>query len=559
MDAFEAELKGFFLQEAQQLIQEGEQLLMSLEGSSGNGATLDAMFRIAHNIKGSSRGVGFTAIGDFTHVFESALLKIKEGNVALTSPTISLLLACNDFLKMSFEKLTVDLTAEMTDPALVARLQNLIDNGAESLDADAVPSHDDAGFSAQPESPVASAPSAPALHVVQPQKAAPPKTDEHIRVGLQRVDELINDVGEIVILQTVLTQNRHLIDSALLQNTIMQLNKITKSIQDKATSLRMVSMKGTFQKMQRIVRDTSAALEKEIQFKMVGEDSEIDKTVADQISDPLVHLIRNACDHGLESTEDREAKGKLRAGTIQLSAYQKGGSMVIEVSDDGKGLNVDVIRAKAIEKKIITANQNLSDSEIHNLIFHAGFSTKAQVTDLSGRGVGLDVVRTNVEALKGTIQIETALGKGTTFRIILPLTLAIIDGMVLRINNDERYVLPTSQVVEVVQPNSADVGRISGKDDVLLLRGETLPLFRLQSMLSRDKSKKDDTNSVAIIGRSGMKRFALLTDEILGKQQIVIKQLGNDIGRIRGIAGGAILGDGRAALILDMNELVQAR
>jgi len=547
MDAFEIELKTFFLQEAQQLVAEAEQYLLQLENNSHDESVIDAIFRIAHNIKGSSRGVGLTAIGDFTHVLESALLKVKQKEIPINAATVGLLLECNDFLKTSVETLIANHSDERTNPDLLSRLEALLRGeipGGTAAVEEAAP--------------------APHLHVVPststpPPPTAAPKTDENIRVGLKRVDELINDVGELVILQTVLMQQRHLIQSPLLQNTIMQLNKITKNIQDKSTSLRMVSMKSTFQKMQRIVRDTSSALSKEINFIGIGEDSEIDKTVADQINDPLVHIIRNACDHALETPEARVAAGKPKAGMIQLAAYHKGGSMVIEVRDDGKGLNVEVIRRKAIEKGLIKEDSTMSDGEIHRLIFHPGFSTKTEITDLSGRGVGLDVVKTNVERLKGQIEIETSVGIGTTFRIVLPLTLAIIDGMVLRINGDERYVLPSNQVVEVVQPESADVECIADRDDVLKLRGETLPLFKLDAVLGRSKSKRPATSSVAIIGHTGTMRFALLTDEVIGKQQIVIKQLGQDMARVRGISGGAILGDGRAALILDLNEIVQAR
>lgn len=355
MDAFEAELKTFFLQEAQQLVSEAEQNLLELENVEAKEAIVDAIFRIAHNIKGSSKGVGFTKIGEFTHVLESALLKVKQAAVPVNSASIGLLLSCNDFLKTSIEALIADHNDERSSPELIEQLEKLMrgeltcaPTDSRAPEAELLP----ANVVEFAPRKAAHAPSASAPNNQSAQATA--KADENIRVGLKRVDELINDVGELVILQTVLMQQRHLISSPLLQNTIMQLNKITKNIQDKSTSLRMVSMKSTFQKMQRIVRDTSALLGKEIHFETLGEESEIDKTVSDQINDPLVHIIRNACDHGLESSDEREQAGKPRAGKIMLAAYHKGGTMVIEVRDDGKGLNAEIIRRKAIEKGVIT-------------------------------------------------------------------------------------------------------------------------------------------------------------------------------------------------------------
>lgn len=319
--------------------------------------------------------------------------------------------------------------------------------------------------------------------------------------------------------------------------------------------LRMVPLKQTFQKMQRIVRDTSKALGKDIQFDISGEQTELDKTVVDQLGDPLVHLIRNSVDHGVEDAETRKAVGKDPRGKVTLSAFHKGGQIVIEVKDDGKGLDAKKLTEKAIEKGILKPGTVLPDKDAYMLIFAAGFSTKTEVTEVSGRGVGMDVVRTNIEKkLQGEVQLDTELGKGTTFRIILPLTLAIIDGMVVKCG-EERYIVPLGHVFESLQPRKEDVHYVTGMGEVLSLRGEQLPLYRLNHALGRKMHPSSPSEAIALVVRSGEKPFSVLVDDILGQQQIVIKQLGQEVRNLKGVSGGAILGDGRAALILDLPDL----
>jgi len=385
----------------------------------------------------------------------------------------------------------------------------------------------------------------------------PASQDESIRVSLRRLERLMNNVGELVILQAVLNQQKYQVESVLVQKTIDQLAKITKDIQDISMSLRMVPLKQTFQKMQRIVRDTSMALNKDVRLELVGEETELDKTVLEQIGDPLVHLVRNAVDHGLESTQDRVASGKPAQGVVRLRAYHQGSNIALEVRDDGHGLDAKKLTDKAIERGLLKPGTLLTDDQAHQLIFASGFSTKAQITDISGRGVGMDVVKSNVTALQGEIEVETEKGKGTCFRILLPLTLSIIDGMVVR-SGEERYVVPIAQVYESVQPTKDDVHFVTGIGEVLSLRGDNLPLYRLGAVLGRKGAQGTRTisESIAIVIRSGKHPFSILVDDIIGHQQVVIKRLGNEVQHLKGISGGAILGDGRAALILDFNELV---
>jgi two-component system chemotaxis sensor kinase CheA len=303
------------------------------------------------------------------------------------------------------------------------------------------------------------------------------------------------------------------------------------------------------------VRDTAQLLGKKVHLHLQGEETELDKTVLESISDPLVHLIRNAVDHGIESAAKRREAGKSEEGNVRLSAFHESGKLVIEIRDDGGGINGAVLLAKAKEKGVIPANAVLSEKECVHLIFHPGFSTKQEVSEVSGRGVGMDVVRTNIEMLQGEIQIQTEVGKGTTFRVILPLTLAIIDGMVVRCG-EERFVIPLSQVHESVRPATADVQFNVGVGEVLLLRGECLPMLRLGLVLGR-KAARDVTDSIAIVIRASGKPYAIIVDDIVGQYQIVIKKLGQELSRLKVFSGSAVLGDGRPAFILDPPELAK--
>lgn len=340
----------------------------------------------------------------------------------------------------------------------------------------------------------------------------------------------------------------------LMKKTVNQLAKVTKEVQDISMGLRMVPLKQTFQKMQRIVRDTSSKLDKKINLKLMGEETEVDKTILENLGDPLVHLVRNSVDHGVETPQERLAAGKPEFGEIVLYAYHQSGTLMIEVRDDGAGLNPAKLTAKAIEKGILKPGTQLSDTEAYNLIFASGFSTKAVVSDVSGRGVGMDVVKTNIERLQGTIQIETVLGKGTCFKICLPLTLAIVDGMTIQCEK-ERYVIPLAHVHESVKPAQSDIHFVTGMGDVFSLRGENIPLYRLNDLLGR-KATQSFSEMIAIVVRTGKSVFSVLVDDIIGQSQIVIKQLGQEHQNLQGFSGSAILGDGKPALILELAELV---
>ena len=385
------------------------------------------------------------------------------------------------------------------------------------------------------------------------------KVKESVKVDAGRLDQLVDAIGELVIAESMVTQSPELqaTASAELLRHINLLDKITRELQEMGTSLRMVPVRATFQKMARLVRDLAKKSGKKVDFIMAGEDTELDKSVVDRIGDPLVHMVRNAVDHGIEdSPEDRVKAGKPEVAKVELRAFHKGGSIFVEVEEDGRGLDRDVIMAKAIERKLVTDPNALSDREIWNLIFEPGFSTAKTVTDVSGRGVGMDVVRKNIEALRGQVEIRTEKGKGSAFSIRLPLTLAIIDGMVISVGS-ERYIIPTLSIVMSIRPEAKDLSTVVGKGEMLSLQGKLIPLFRLGDMFNVEDCKKTTSEAIVMIVEDEGSHVGLLLDEILGQQQIVIKSLGESMRGTPGITGGAIMPDGNVGLILDISGLVK--
>lgn len=584
MTDFETEIKQGFLEEAAQLIADAEQCFLTLESTPDDKAIIDQLFRLAHNLKGSGNAVGFLELGNFTHKLESLLLKIKNKELSVQKPVIDLLLKCNDHLQIWIRALQANINESIDSQVLIAEITTYLEGGPalealpESDRVSETESKFEPSFESSEAYPAANAfvdeeqqperssqePAiiAPVLQIAPsiPADKASPKSspaknaDESIRVSLARLEKLINFVGEMVILQSVLREQSHGGQVLGLRKTIHQLGKVTKEVQDISMSLRMIPLKQIFQKMQRIVRDTSASLGKQVDLTLEGEDTDVDKTVLESLGDPLVHLIRNAVDHGIESTAARKAAGKPEAGHVLLKAYHQSGSLVIEIRDDGAGLDPVKLRAKAVEKGIIRPNAVLSDAEACQLIFAAGFSTKTEVTDVSGRGVGMDVVKTNIDALEGEIQIETNLGKGTCFKIRLPLTLAIIDGMIVK-SQGERFVIPLSHVHETIRSSESDVKFLTGVGEVFSLRGESLPLHHLGQMLGKKPSATPSSQATAIVVRGHGQAFAVIVDEIIGQAQVVIKQLGPEHKDLRGFSASAILGDGRPALILELEDL----
>lgn len=393
----------------------------------------------------------------------------------------------------------------------------------------------------------------------QRQPAKSVQVAETVKVDAPRLDRLVDAIGELVIAQAMLSQSamKNLnTDTGVMARNLSHLDKITRELQEMATSLRMMPVRSTFQKMARLARDVARKLNKQVNFVMEGEDTELDKTVVDRIGDPLVHMVRNALDHGLEATGDeRTAVGKQAVGTVTLRAYHQGGGICIEIQDDGQGLDKDVLLKKAIERGVIKEGDQLSEQEIFQLIFAPGFSTAKQVTDVSGRGVGMDVVKRNIEALRGKIEIQSVKDKGSTFTIRLPLTLAIIEGMVVRLAK-ERYIIPTLSITRMLQPGEVNIKSIMEDGQALLVDDELIPLVRLDDLFDVPGAVQDPTQATVVIVENSQRKVGLLTDELIGQQQIVIKSLGATMRGLPGIAGGAIMSDGRVGLVIDISSLM---
>ena len=380
-----------------------------------------------------------------------------------------------------------------------------------------------------------------------------------IRVATEKLDELMNTVGEIVIAQSMLMQ---LVDGSKpprvdrLRAGLIQLERNVRELQESVMRVRMLPIRFAFSRFPRLVHDLSARLNKQIELKMTGEQTELDKKVLEKIGDPLVHLVRNSIDHGIELPEARLAAGKPAVGTLFLNAYQSGGSIIIEVGDDGAGLNLDRILAKARAKGLVGANDSLSDEAIANLIFHPGFSTAEVTTELSGRGVGMDVVRRNIEEIGGTVELRTQTGKGSSVIISLPLTLAIVDGLSVAVGG-EVYIVPLIAIIASLQFRRGEARRLAGVGEVFLFRGDYIPIIRLHDAFSLEpKCRELDLGSVMVVECDG-RRVGLFVDELLGQQQVVIKSMETNYRRIEGVSGATILGDGSVALILDIPGLVR--
>lgn len=650
MDDFELELKKDFLDEAVALLDECEESFLELENSGSSPEIWDLIFRLAHNLKGTSRAVGFGQVAEFTHEFENLILKLKNGEVAINDEIVSLLLQAGDQLRSMISGLREDIEASFDCSVLIPRLQQAAEGNLgsgevkeedssqsheeqeeqeEQIEAEAeeIPSAED--FVAQDEetgpTPAADSFEEPQesdssgvlqfahpaevkraenelesfsdgdqnysredidrmlvdnnkdIHaakkeepqVVQPPPAAAasadnPKAkgasveDESIRVSLGRIELLNNYVGELVILQTVLMEHQNQSSPETLNKELGHLGKICKEIQDISMRMRMVPLKTTFSKLNRIVRDTSKSLDKKVNLHLSGEETEVDKTILEQLSDPLVHIIRNAVDHGVESSEERTAKGKEATGNIYIDSFHEGNNLIIEIGDDGAGIDPERLREKAIAKGILKGNETLSRQELCELIFHPGFSTKDQVSEISGRGVGMDVVRTNVRKIGGEVILRSELGKGALFKLSLPLTMAIIDGLVVGVAA-EKLVIPLSQVHETLQITSENLKEVNSVGGCLVLRGEVMPAFRLSEVLKRGQPIEEGKRTqpeIAMVVRHEKVDFAVLVDDIFRQQQVVIKKLGHELKGQKGFTGSSILGDGKPALILDLIELI---
>ncbi|MEQ9719651.1 chemotaxis protein CheA [Yersinia alsatica] len=389
---------------------------------------------------------------------------------------------------------------------------------------------------------------------VKPKAKASESTS--IRVAVEKVDQLINLVGELVITQSMLAQRSSTLDPVIngdLLNSMGQLERNARDLQESVMSIRMMPMEYVFSRFPRLVRDLASKLNKQVELTLLGSSTELDKSLIERIIDPLTHLVRNSLDHGIEDPETRLAAGKQPVGNLTLSAEHQGGNICIEVLDDGAGLNRQKILAKA-QSQGMAVNEHMSDEDVGMLIFAPGFSTAEQVTDVSGRGVGMDVVKRNIQEMGGHVQVSFQAGKGTSIRILLPLTLAILDGMSVKVSN-EVFILPLNAVMESLQPLAEDLHPLAGGERVLQVRGEYLPLVELFRVFDVENAKTEATQGIVVILQSAGRRYALLVDQLIGQHQVVVKNLESNYRKVPGISAATILGDGSVALIVDVSAL----
>jgi len=385
------------------------------------------------------------------------------------------------------------------------------------------------------------------------------KTDlGSIRVGVDKVDSLINLVGELVITQSMLSELGNDFEMSKVErltNGLEQLLQNTKELQESVMRIRMLPISFAFNRFPRLVHDLAIKTGKAMELVIKGEQTELDKTVMEQIGDPLVHLVRNAADHGIEQSDVRIANGKPEKGTISLDAYHQGGNIVIEIQDDGAGINTKTVLDKAIDKGLVDANATLTDSQIYDLLFEPGFSTAAEVTDISGRGVGMDVVKRNIQSLGGRIQVESALGKGSTFKVNLPLTLAILDGQLVKVGT-ETYIIPLISIVESLQVDNNLVNRVSGDMILYRLRDDNVPVLPIYKLFNLETERTEINNALLVVVEADGQKVGLMVDDLLAQQQVVIKSLKDNYQQVTGISGATILGDGSVAMILDIPSMI---
>ncbi len=663
-----------FFEESFEGLDAMESELLNLTPGEADSETLNTIFRAAHSIKGGSGTFGFTSVSDFTHVLETLLDQIRQGQRQLEAQHVNLLLRSVDCLREMLQALQSEQEPELhtakelqqqfeeilglsegevaanenqasASPSQQAEtntyqilfkphhhlfktgneplfmLSDLGDLGSIEVEADlsAIPEiqnlqgdecfmswkvflqteatqeqikevfewvEDDADidislcgglFSEQepsapaeplepgdaaPQSsenePVAQATQAPASKG----KANKAKSNEStsIRVGIDKIDSLINMVGELVITQSMLSQlgEQEVTENTLaaLQEGLAQLAHNTRDLQENVMRIRMLPISFVFSRFPRLVRDISQKLGKQVELKILGEGTELDKTVMEKISDPMVHLVRNSLDHGLETPEQRKQSGKPEIGTVTLNAFHQGGNIVIEIMDDGRGLNTEKIREKAIANGLIDGNEELSDDDINELIFEPGFSTADEVSDISGRGVGMDVVRQNISSLSGSIEVVSTPGTGSTFTIRLPLTLAILDGQLVRIA-EHTYIVPLITIVESLQIDTNKVSRVGKSLEVLRLRDEYIPILRLYQLFNHHDAITELDKALLVVVECDNQKVGLLVDDLLAQQQVVIKSLEANYQKVDGVSGATILGDGRVSLIVDIAGLTK--
>ncbi|MCU0572555.1 MAG: chemotaxis protein CheA [Syntrophobacteraceae bacterium] len=574
-----------FLEEAHEHLASIELSILSLEEDPGNGEAINAVFRPFHSVKGVAGFLNLTDIHGLSHEVENLLDDARSGRLAITNDIIDLILQSVDLLKVLLGHLSTAVnenqpivSSASVVSSFVAQIRSRRDNESclvapsmkrvgeilvERGVLDPQEAEDVAAKSQAAGTKIGEALVQEGLTSVREVSSAlreqrtAKENASSVRIDTQKLESLVDMVGELVIAQSMVLQNPHLqsIKDQKYQKDSVQLRRITNELQRISMSMRMVPIKSTFQKMIRLVRDLCKKSGKEAILEMRGEETEIDRNMVEEIYEPLVHMIRNSIDHGIEPPEERARAGKDPVGRVLIAAEQKGGNILIDIKDDGRGIDVERVRAKAMERGIIAPDEAMDHRAVCELIFHPGFSTKETITDVSGRGVGMDVVKKSVEALKGKIEIINTPGRGTHFQFKLPLTTAIIDGMIIHVGT-ERYVVPTISLKESFRPGQDAYSTVHGLGETIMVRETLMPLLRLHEILGVEPRHREPWEGILLVVSEDGKSYCFLADEIIGRQEVVIKSLGSSLKRVAGVSGGAILGDGRVALILDVKGIV---
>jgi len=597
IDCEDQELLEGFLAETTELLEKLDDDLVSLEKNPEDADLMNRIFRSIHTVKGASSFLGFDFLVKVTHKTEDVLNRLRKGELGLTSGIMDVILEAVDLVKTLVADIKAGEIVERDLDTVIEKLIPFLSEGAgeatvlapgaataaapqapaPAAGAEPLPARTDA----QSEAPAAQlSPAVPAAQASAPPKPTPAPAKEPpkpaaakgeeladnstVRVDVKRLDDLMNQVGELVLernrmiqlhsdFQTGLDPSGFADDFGKLSK---RLNFVTSELQMQVLKMRMLPVEKVFKKFPRIVRNLARDLGKEVDLQIIGEETELDRSVVDEIGDPLIHLIRNALDHGLETPEERLAAGKSRSGNVVLSAAHEGNQIVISIKDNGRGIDPERISKKALDKGLVSEEQlaSMGSREVLELIFLPGFSTKEQTTDLSGRGVGMDVVRTNIRKLNGIIEIKNELGQGSEFILKLPLTLAIIQSLLVEVER-EVYSIPLASVIETMRVNKDEFHMIGGQE-VLKLRDSVLPLLRLQRTFDCAQAAEDRSTCYVVIVGVAEKRIGLVVSRLLGQQEVAIKSLGKFLANLPGIGGSTIMGDGRVALIVDPIGLI---
>jgi two-component system, chemotaxis family, sensor kinase CheA len=562
------ELIGDFILESRDHLTQVEIHMMTLEKDPGESEAINTVFRAFHTIKGLAGFMDLNEIRQVAHETETLLDLARNQKLRITSPVVDVVLAAADFLKVWLKRLEIILAGG--DPGLAPEMEALLERirrGAAGESEVAVEevkvtaSADEAEMDFPDRRKAAAADGSGGDRRSNDGDRRTQGTETRsVKVDTAKLDFLVDMAGEMVIAQSMVRHHPELAalrSPAVLRN-LAQLARITGDLQKTAMSMRMVPVGGLFQKMSRLVRDLARKTGKRAEMEAIGGETELDRNVVEELADPLMHMVRNAADHGVEPPDERRAAGKDPTGRIRLRASHQAGHIVIEIADDGRGLIREKILEKARRTGLVEDGANLSDSEVFNFIFHPGFSTAEKVTDVSGRGVGMDVVKKQIQKLRGRIDIESTPGKGSSFFLRLPLTLAMIDGLVVGVGG-ERYVVPIFSVREMLRPTAEMVFTVENRQEMAMVRNSLLPVVRLYRRFGVEPRSEVATESLLIVAEAAGKSFCLMVDELIGKQEVVIKSLGETLKDIPGVAGGAILGDGRVGLILDLEGIFRAR